>query len=1003
MPDAAESGEAEETPPEVPKSDGADGAPPDGDDAGPDAPDEPHAPPVPEGPEAPKGGDAAPDAPTLEEQLRKEKEALEQELDDSRKAMDDLRRQNESLLSKGPITTSWVLDITVGECEFASTFAYFLEVQLEGHAEKRRTDVSLPAERPVFASSTLLLSADGDLVKEKLRVSAFLNVIDPSNPDAPTAKLLGSGLVSLEELKILENGTGSKRLVRNVSFTRSSENKELTVGRSTLVMQVKALNPEEAKSLKPHTIESALAPSLDRSLWQARPFESRLRVLVHRADALPILAESSHCVFRVAVRLLQPGGHVMHETASRSLKAVPLSGTLGEVWFNQEIIVPLPSASASPGLLVGLALEMVSGTPDGVSTDALLNLQWTPVTMPMLCPVHLYARSSSTAAAYSRPRPGLVVSITREPAHETLDALADGLSHGVEVRVHGVPAGRPLPDAVDDPLLAICPESSIGFDTRSLQIPMVTFFYDQRVELSSFLETHFAATSGLKCFLTPVASGSASSQTPQWNQFVVRCLANPAALRSLALLLFDCSRASTDPDAPLCGRLLGFASLDATALIQSGSDPMSRSFLSDLRLLEAPGASTCLELELRIWPRGGVSSSPQRPSMAPALAPSAPGAAHGSVSVALEQEAKDFRLNHELSVQLSKEFNLRAAALKRAGEEIVALRRQVQVLKNDNKSLRSQIEDEEKLAEAVQHRPPPEGLEHMSAAELAGKLQRTVEKYREEKAKGAELGRRLEDMVKEVNRVNGLERSLDELQQVHLEQNRELQRLQEEGKKLETYRQTAKTQEKVIGKLEKILENSLQEVQKAQKVQVDIERLKTENLKLRERCTGLLTKKRQDSTNDEAQELKVSLAQKDAEISRLQKLASELQAKSASGASDGRFRLQEPREGFQGPVGPSAPAAPAPVAAVSAVSPAADPVPHALSEAEQEQLAHVEAKRFEWEQRCLAAEQRLQMLQQQLTESSKKYGSDISRLEVEIAKKDARIKELEFLMRQPQS
>ena len=71
-----------------------------------------------------------------------------------------------------------------------------------------------------------------------------------------------------------------------------------------------------------------------------------------------------------------------------------------------------------------------------------------------------------------------------------------------------------------------------------------------------------------------------------------------------------------------------------------------------------------------------------------------------------------------------------------------------------------------------------------------------------------------------------------------------------------------------------------------------------------------------------------------------------------------------------------------------------------LSADEQEQLAHVEAKRFEWEQRCVAAEQRLQMLQQQLTESSKRYGSDISSLEVEIAKKDARIKELEFLMKQ---
>ena len=951
------------------------------------------------------GGDDAPAdegvaEPTVED-LRREKEVLEQQLDDSRKAMDELRRQNETL--KAPTSRSWVLDIAVGECEFASAFAYFLEVQLEGHAEKRRTDVSLPTERPVFANGTLLLSVDASVRKERLKVSAFLNVVDPSNPGSPSAKLLGTGFLSLEELQVPENATASKRLVRNVSFTRTaeSEGKELTVGRSTIVMQVKALsNPDTTKS--PVTVESALAPSLDKSLWQAKPFESRLRVLVHRADALPVLEETSQSVFRAALRLLQPGGHVLHEVASRNLKVVPVTSSLGQVSWNQEILLPLSAMSQSSNLQIGLALEMVSSTSDGVSTDALLNLQWSPNSLPMLSPVHLYARASGSAT-YSRPRPGIVVSITREPDHEALDRLGDGMSHGLEVRVHGVPAGRPLPELVEDALVAVCPESSIGSDTRTLQVPMVTYYYDQRVDLNSFLDAHFVAASGMKCFLTPMTS---PSQTPQWGQFSVRCLATPSAVRNLALLLFDCSQVSTDPDAPLSGRLLGYASLDAGPLI--GSQPLSKSFLSDLRLLEAPGASASLEVEVRVWPRGGV---PPATATATATAAAAAAAAASPVKpsggfAALEQEAKDFRLNHELSVQLSKEFNLRAAALKRAGEEIVALRRQVQVLKNENKSLRSQIEDEERLAEEVQHRPPPEGLEKMSAAELANQLVRTLEKYREEKAKGAELARRMEDALKELNRARGLERSLDELQQVHLEQNRELQRLQEEGKKLETYRQTAKTQEKVISKLEKILENSLQEVQKAQKVQVDIERLKTENLKLRERCTTLLTRKRQDLGSDEAQELRQSLAQKDAEIGRLQKLAAELKAQhagapAAATAHAGRHATPvESGEDFLKPLANMSPVVPIAMQEQTQPLPSFQAPSQVLSAEEQEQLAHVEAKRFEWEQRCVAAEQRLQMLQQQLTGSSKRYGSDISSLEVEIAKKDARIKELEFLMKQ---
>merc|ERR1712039_778239 len=226
---------------------------------------------------------------------------------------------------------------------------------------------------------------------------------------------------------------------------------------------------------------------------------------------------------------------------------------------------------------------------------------------------------------------------------------------------------------------------------------------------------------------------------------------------------------------------------------------------------------------------------------------------------------------------------------KRAGEEIVNLRRQIQMLKNENAQLRSQVEDEEKLAEEVQKRPPPEGLESLSSAELASKLQRALDKYRNERAKGVELTRRVEETLKEVARGRGLARALEELEKAHLEQNKEIQRLQEENRKIETYRETTKTQEKVIAKLEKILENSLQEVQKAQRVQVDVERLKTENLRLRERCAHLVARRKYEGGGaEEADELQRQIALKDEEISRLEGVVRELQA--------GRLDAPEPPE-----------------------------------------------------------------------------------------------------------
>mmetsp|Transcript_28443 Transcript_28443/g.75354 ORF Transcript_28443/g.75354 Transcript_28443/m.75354 type:complete len:277 (-) Transcript_28443:80-910(-) len=268
-----------------------------------------------------------------------------------------------------------------------------------------------------------------------------------------------------------------------------------------------------------------------------------------------------------------------------------------------------------------------------------------------------------------------------------------------------------------------------------------------------------------------------------------------------------------------------------------------------------------------------------------------------------------------------------------------------------------------KLAEDVRHKPPPEGLDSLTSAELAARLQRALEKYREEKTKGVELNRRLEEALKDASRGRGLERSLDELERAHLEQNRELQRLQDENKKMDAYRQTTKTQEKVIAKLEKILEGSLQEVQKAQRVQVDVERLKTENLRLREKCAHLVARRKYEAGGDvDVEDLQRQVANKGDEVMRLQALVRDLQR-----AAGRRADMEK----------------------------AASPE---LAR-ERQNLEDQEAKRLEWEQRCQAAEHRLQMLQHQLTESSKKYGSEISALRVEVAKRDARILELEFLLR----
>jgi len=966
------------------------------------------------------------------EEKAEEKQAAIQELSRECEAQRDLleeqRRESEGM--------HCFLDVAIGECEFANPFAYFVVVQLRAGTGKRSSDVSPISARPVFNNASFLLSSDEHVAEDVLCISVFANIVDPSAIAAPPVpRLVGEAQLSLSELEVPEGGTASRRVVRSVNFLRDKSGGSaqqppdaanrpaaFIVGRATVAMQVKVLTPSEAEdglragfelAAEPVAPLPAACPSLDRSLWLASPFQHRLRALVHRASGVPSPSEGNRATVRVALRLVRDDGQVLHESISTDVSVASSveAASMTEVAFGQEVVLPLRSTEQKD-VRVQITLEMLSvanksSTLGGATTASLIDLQWPPESLPPLTPLHLHARpsaSSSQAPSFARPRPALLLSLMREPPHDALDGLGDSCMHAVEVRIQGVPTARPLPECAEDSIVAICPDAAGTDAATDPQIPVATYYYDQRLDLATFVESHFRSSSGARgprYFVTPMA---VRSRTPQWGQFVLRFSASATALTGLSALVFQRRGQRGDPDAPIGGSLIGFATLDASALLaavqpRAGTEaPPQRSFMLDLRLLEAPVSSSSLELECRVWARGGAGALPLETSVSAArpqtganmnvprlsaalqaagqhaslqgggqsTSPPSPlgilpvsntAVAGGSTAAAVQHEAQEFRLNHELSVQLAKEFNMRAAALKRAGEEIVDLRRQVQMLKCENATLKAQLDDEEKLADEVRRRPPPEGFDSLSSAELALKLQRALDKYRDEKAKGLELSRRLEDALKEAARGRGLERTLDEMERVHLEQNKELQRLQDETKKLDTYRQTTKTQEKVIAKLEKILEGSLQEIQKAQRVQVDMERIKTENLRLREKCTNLVAKRKHSATGEQdITELRRKVAEKDAEVVRLENLVRELR--------DGKVR------------------------------------PPVELASEQRRVAQLEENRLEWEQRCTAAENRLQMLQQQVSESSKKYGGEISSLTVELARRDARILELEYLLTQ---
>ncbi|CAD7936601.1 unnamed protein product [Amoebophrya sp. A25] len=517
--------------------------------------------------------------------------------------------------------------------------------------------------------------------------------------------------------------------------------------------------------------------------------------------------------------------------------------------------------------------------------------------------------------------PGLCFTVTREIP---LPDIAESF-HGIEFRCHGVPTARPLPEMANHALLLVSPD----FPTQTQQysgmptprVTIVRYHYDVRRDLSAVLEGYFKDQLATyprppRYFMTPVAVSR--SRCPQFDGYVLRSAAADRCLQHLSLFLFELNLLRSEPTAPLPDHLVGFACVDASTLCppEGARDPLHRAYMLDLRLLEDPTRASTLAVDVRIWGRNmraeamlaavghkqralssgyipdTLPNSPEKPGRS--LYAGSPAKMPPALPTAEAQE-QEFRLNQDLSIQLMREFNLRASALKTAGEEIVELKKTIQILQNQNAKLNMQLEEELKFNEDVRVNQPlnSELLDSLSTSELAMKLQTAVAKYREEKNKVNDLKTRMESGMREIVKNRGLERKLEELEQAHLEQATLLQKYQKDTKKIELYRETARSQEKVIGKLEKVLESSLEDLHKAQQTQIELERVRSENVQLRQELASLSQKASSlTHAEEDLQTAKKMLGDKQAEHDKLREICEQLERASATTGGGDKQLLQ---------------------------------------------------------------------------------------------------------------
>jgi predicted RNase H-like nuclease (RuvC/YqgF family) len=130
-------------------------------------------------------------------------------------------------------------------------------------------------------------------------------------------------------------------------------------------------------------------------------------------------------------------------------------------------------------------------------------------------------------------------------------------------------------------------------------------------------------------------------------------------------------------------------------------------------------------------------------------------------------------------------------------------------------------------------------IHKMSLPELKSKIIKLAQvslfltkAYRGERMRNEEYEKALKSAQIEISNARKLANQLDQIQKVHEEDSKKFLDLQRETQNIGLFRETIKKQEEVIKKLEGLLSKTVNESKKQKESLLELEQLRTENLKL---------------------------------------------------------------------------------------------------------------------------------------------------------------------------
>ncbi|QDZ19496.1 hypothetical protein HOP50_03g20130 [Chloropicon primus] len=156
---------------------------------------------------------------------------------------------------------------------------------------------------------------------------------------------------------------------------------------------------------------------------------------------------------------------------------------------------------------------------------------------------------------------------------------------------------------------------------------------------------------------------------------------------------------------------------------------------------------------------------------------------------------------------------------------------QNRLLQEEVSEMRQILDDERKAAKAA---PQLSGWEQMSSEELYQRAEQSIGLYRKEQTRNTELMHQMKRMhAKAVEHENDMKR-FHELQEAHTLQSKQIAHFEKENTRVDQYKSTCKTQEKIISRLERMLQAHLGVKEKLAKTEQELQAKIEENEKIKD-------------------------------------------------------------------------------------------------------------------------------------------------------------------------